>query len=534
MRVRRLIVGVTSALIGAGAVAAWLPAQAVVPSQVLAGSSFDIDGNATGSADWLSPPAGITVTSKVDTTPKASDESFSQGTKSDTEVPTVETGSIPPNKSDLTRMRIGTQTVSGDIYLYVAWDRSNTLGSANMNFEFNATNELSSNGKTSIRSAGDVLITFDFANGGSTVDLGLSRWAQTSCEAGGAKSPSCWSPLVDLDASGFAIGAVSSDGTFGEAAINLTDAGVFTAGRCTSLGSAYLSSRSSDAFTAALKDFVPPQAISITNCGSIGITKTDDASPGNPLAGAQFTLYKDLGTIGGTRDATVDVVTDPALRCTTGSSGTCTIANVLFGNYWLVETIVPNGYDSAADRAVSVTSTTKVSQAFVDPRQRGAILITKTAKFKQGTGDNPGLEATFTVKDTSGATAATAATAVTTGTSTSVCVKDLLLGTYTVSETGVPSGYTGGADVTGVAVTKKAANCDTPGTYATALFENTPRSDVTLTFSPQVAGATAAKVSCGTLSPQVPDTTPDEYDDVSETYANLAPGTYTCTVIVDP
>lgn len=533
MRGRRWTAGLV-ALAAVAATAALIPAQALAPAQVLPGSSFQIDGDATGASDWAQPPAGVTASSRVDTTPKAEDESFTQGTKSDTEVPVVETGSIPPNKSDLTRMRIGTQTLNGDIYLYVAWDRSNTLGSANMNFEFNATTTLSTNGTTPQRSAGDVLITFDFANGGSRVDLGLSRWGQNSCEAGGAKSPACWSPLLDLDASNVAIGAVSTDGKFGEAAINLTDAGVFTAGQCTSLGSAFLSSRSSDSFTAALKDFVPPEGISITNCASIEIIKTDDNATPNPLSGAQFTLYRDLGTIGGTRDTTVDVITDPVKRCTTGADGKCTISNVLFGDYWLVETGVPSGYDPASDRAVSVTSTTKISESFVDPRQRGAILITKTAKFKQGTGTNPGLAATFAVKDGSGATVTSTSTTAGAGTTASVCVTGLPLGTYTVSEAGVPTGYTGGADVTGVAVTTKAENCDTPGTFATAAFENKPRSDVTVSFAPQVAGATAATISCGSLTPQTPDTTPSDYDDVSETYTDLLPGTYTCTVVIDP
>ena len=77
---------------------------------------------------------------------------------------------------------------------------------------------------------------------------------------------------------------------------------------CESFGSAYLKSRSSDSFTAALKDFVPPQAVNITNCGSVKINKKDDL--GNNLDGAGFTLYKDAGTIGGTREAgTIDTVT---------------------------------------------------------------------------------------------------------------------------------------------------------------------------------------------------------------------------------
>jgi hypothetical protein len=246
------------------------------PAFSLAGSTFEsTDGNtpANGGQDWDALTTASLRADQPDTTSGPDDESFTQGTKSDTAVPTVETGSIPPNKSDLTRFRVASETISGEVYLYVAWDRSNTLGSANMNFEFNADSTLSSNGETPNRTAGDVLITFDFANGGNHVDLGLARWAQGDCVANGGKFPDCWGSFLDLDAAGFADGSVSGDGRFGEAAINLTDAGVFTQGGCTTIGSAYLTSRSSDAFTAALKDFVPPETVNISTCGAFQITK---------------------------------------------------------------------------------------------------------------------------------------------------------------------------------------------------------------------------------------------------------------------
>jgi len=59
---------------------------------------------------------------------------------------------------------------------------------------------------------------------------------------------------------------------------------------CLSFGAAYLKSRSSDSFTAALKDFVPPAPVNVSNCGKVRIIKTDDA--GTPLDGAEFTLFK--------------------------------------------------------------------------------------------------------------------------------------------------------------------------------------------------------------------------------------------------
>ena len=53
--------------------------------------------------------------------------------------------------------------------------------------------------------------------------------------------------------------------TFGEAVINLTDAGVFGHEECVSFGNAYVKSRSSSSFTASLKDFIRPIDVSVSN-----------------------------------------------------------------------------------------------------------------------------------------------------------------------------------------------------------------------------------------------------------------------------
>ena len=68
-------------------------------------------------------------------------------------------------------------------------------------------------------------------------------------------------------------------GTFGEAAINLTAAGVFPPGTCTAFGSAFLKSRSSASFPAEIKDFIAPQPVNISNCGRIIINKVTIPSP---------------------------------------------------------------------------------------------------------------------------------------------------------------------------------------------------------------------------------------------------------------
>ena len=69
-----------------------------------------------------------------------------------------------------------------------------------------------------------------------------------------------------------------------EASLDLTGSGIFTAGQCTSFGRAYLKSRSSDSFTAAIKDFVAPIPVSITNCQPATIPNTASVSATNVSA----------------------------------------------------------------------------------------------------------------------------------------------------------------------------------------------------------------------------------------------------------
>src|SRR5262245_63780579 len=74
------------------------------PENSLAGSNFEIDTNANLKVDDAAPSldwANVTESRKADTTSGPTDESFGQGTKEDTAVPSVIDGSIPPNKSDL-------------------------------------------------------------------------------------------------------------------------------------------------------------------------------------------------------------------------------------------------------------------------------------------------------------------------------------------------------------------------------------------------------------------------------------------------
>src|SRR6266545_3565920 len=278
----------------------------------LAGSTFEgNDGNlvvdTAGNTDWANAPNRVVG---IDQPSGGSDNSFGRGTKEDDPNAIVVTGSIPPNKNDLTRFYVGSEFAGGSNFLYLAWERSVNIGAANMDLEVNQKVTPGFTGTTTgpvalVRTAGDLLVTYDFGGSG-TPTLGLLRWvtsgATSQCFSTNALP--CWGNRVDLTAAGEAEGAVNSGtvtdpvppgaprtlttGLFGEAAINLTAAGVFPPGTCEAFGSTFLKSRASVSFGAEVKDFIAPQAVNISNCGEIKIDKVTDPS-GDPQS-FDFTL----------------------------------------------------------------------------------------------------------------------------------------------------------------------------------------------------------------------------------------------------
>jgi hypothetical protein len=321
---------------------------------------------------------------------------------------------------------------------------------------------------------GDLLIVYDYEGGSASPTITLRHWIDSgsslpsgqNCEIS-SDSPPCWSTAVDLTAAGFAeaqvnhgangvpgagihdlltppaSGSTSVDSTlglkeFGEAGINLTDAGVFGPGVCTGFGQAEAVSRSSgNSGSAAMEDLDGPGAVSINNCGDVNITKS--GSDGGSQAGAVFTLYSGsdtTGTVVGT--------------CTVVASGQCgssspSFANLPPGTYTVDETTVPSGYSK--DASLPVTFTLVVGQhktlSFTDVALPGKVSISKVDDH----GD-PVDGAVFTIyQPASGTTSPPTGTAkgsCTTGTPTAgsgACTIDNVTpGTYTIDET-VPTGY---------------------------------------------------------------------------------------------
>jgi hypothetical protein len=238
------------------------------------------------------------------------DNSFGQGTKEDNPNVTVVSGSIPNNKSDLTRFYEASEfsAANNHNFLYLGWERANSLGTANIDFEINQKTQpdLTTPGaKTLNRTPGDLLVTFDFTNGGGKPTIGILRWLTSATVPAvpgfttnaclSANTFPCWGDQLTLDGTD-SIAAVNNldpvtdplfpakpnpqatvpVNQFGETAIDLTKAGVFPPGICETFGSAFVKSRSSASFTAEAKDFIAPIPINISNCGTIEIIKHTD------------------------------------------------------------------------------------------------------------------------------------------------------------------------------------------------------------------------------------------------------------------
>ena len=370
----------------------------------LTGSNFEIedsvDPDGTGPKNPLPPPPGANLTVEHPAPPSldwvnvseirvpdaingTGDNSFGEGSKEDDTDPTIVQDGIPPNKSDLRNFGVYLEQNASGRFLNVYWHRvQDPSGTTNMDFEFNANvceddgTGCSDNGQTPERVAGDVLIQYDLTNGGTRPELFLSKWVTSGnkslCQA--ANSTPCWSDRINLIASGDAAGSINnvdivdlnttsvdetgglntggtiSARTFGEAQIDF-DA---IAGNdpCVGFGSAYLKSRSSDSFTAAMKDFTPPEALNFNNCGKVIIrkdTNPEDADE-DPLTGPQFNY------------TTTNVAT-PA-NFSLGDEGVKTFTNVPLGSGKTVtETLPPPPTGGWAFLSLDCSASTGVPEA---------------------------------------------------------------------------------------------------------------------------------------------------------------------------
>ena len=433
--VQRKSLAVATVMVVLSGYSVWGPVG-VAHADSLPGSAFEIETDANlvanGGIDWANASP---LLQKQDVPSGTADDSLVQGSSEDDAVVTLDAGSIPNNKSDLKDFGLFVEKTATKSFLNVFWTRvQEPQGDTNMDFEFNqsATTNNKPAGSTQIipvRTPGDLLLTYELSNGGAVATMFKRVW-----------NGSAWGSPVTLTGSTSALGTVNSSGislansaglgalsprTFGEASVDF-DALIPVSGGCVTYGSVYLKSRASDSFNAELKDFIAPMSASISNCGAVKIHKTDNH--GAALQGAVFKLYTDNAPVGGSR-GNEDTVTTKT--CTTAANGDCTISDVTKGNYWVVETTTPAGYDTAADQHVNVTAGDQVFElTFVDPIQTGTIVVIKHATPPDGQDFTFSLDSTnFSLDDDADATLQDTRSFT------------VPVGLHLVTETNIPSGW---------------------------------------------------------------------------------------------
>lgn len=482
---------------------------ASAPVLALAPSSFDAtDGNLVDDGadeiDWCTPAPSLAT--KTDSPSGSNDTSFSSNNnKEDSDVPTLSTGTIPNNKDDLLREYVASETVNGDLFVYLAWVRADSTGTSTIDFEFNQSNQVSSNGVTKLRTDGDLLITFDFqanpgSQGGYSVDLELRTWdADATDQPDPTSNPANtgrWINPIDLDEAGLAEGSVNGEdvsdcvsggtlatATFGEAVLNLTD---ILGGECRAFGSLFTKSRSSNSFSADLKDRIDPLPVTFSTCGQLTILKHDEN--GDPLGGATFEITPNPFTKTGSLE-----VTDNQAPDDNDDDGVIHLSDVEPGTYEVCETDAPDGYIRETE-CEELTVAVNGSATF-GPFVNGLGDISWVKKDDQ-TGNKLG-GATFTLEGIGGAADGFGPITVADNGSNDAdadngefLVTGLLLGTYLITETVPPSGYDLPADPDQEVV------LNGESAAAAVAFRDPPQADASIekdaVLSPIVAGGTAS------------------------------------------
>jgi hypothetical protein len=404
-----------------------------------------------------------------------------------------------------------------------------------------------------------MLIVYDFEGGTVDPSIKLARWTTDpadDCDVASHSAP-CWGVATVL-AAGVAEAAVNvgqtvtdeigpitpedlNDSEFGEAGIDLTEAGVFTPGTCESFGTAFGVSRSSgNSGTAQMKDLVGPADFTLANCGTVIIRKVTSPSGDTTTS---FGYSTDITTDNGSS------VSNFSLK--DGESNTINDVDPGTGLH-VTEADPSPDYKltsidcSASDSTVSYsTSTTTRAVTFdlaagetldctyTNTLQRGAIKITKTSSK-----DSSGLAgATFSITGPN-----SYSNSVMSGNDGTVCVDDLPFGNYSVTETAAPTGYKiDDATSHTVTVDNNATCSDSTYVGESTSFSDTPLSKIEVIFTSLAGtGVTKASIVCADSTPSTIDAVsengdPDPaYDDTDEVFTDLAPGTYTCTIVVDP
>lgn len=262
--------------------------------------SFEVDGNrpdntpAVEPLDWSSLAAsGARVVEFNDPKNSNSDDVYKDGSKAlEPGGWACNTKKAPP-KDDIVKAALGFRTFGGDRFMYVNWERYSTNGTANVDYEFSQSNLEVCPGLP-VRTEGDIILTYDFDNGGGSITIRAFRWQFTGPGIGEYVEDDA--TLVEHSTYDAEVNRTNTTepglkaGAFGEASLNLTE----TIGDiCPKFASAYVRTRSSTAITADPKDrtakrsdICPPPTPTITKTAvessvEVGGTVTFNIAYGN-------------------------------------------------------------------------------------------------------------------------------------------------------------------------------------------------------------------------------------------------------------
>jgi hypothetical protein len=410
--------------------------------------------------------------------------------------------------------------------------------------------------------------------------------------------PPCWGAVVqhptsvEGKASAAAILAANNPinhkalvaGAFAEFGVDLSapDVNIIPANTCKAFPQTVWESRSSgSSFVSTAKDLAIENH-AISNCGEIKIIKQTNprgidqrfsftsnllantdaggvacsdtvGAPAGVDASGNFCL-NDAGNSGKTLGSTA---------AAQNSAGNTVDENNLPPNtYTITEGADPTGFafdsitctggtTSKSGKVLTVTlaSNDVVVCVYQNNQQQGAIKITKTSSKAAATPlagahfelcTNAGPYNTGPNNDQNPCSVVTGASDLVTLADGTVCKDGLGFNTYYVHEKTAPSGYAiddgSGRSVT---VSHNAKCSDATYVGESITFTDTPLTDIVAKATSQVAGGTASRVTCvDSANANVgnsPDPSASTFGDPAEVDANdLLPGTYTCTIIIDP
>jgi hypothetical protein len=396
----------------------------------------------------------------------------------------VQGGNNPP-KDEWTNIAEYTEAdASNNIFFYGASIRPVVNGNTSGNVYFSQTTD-------GCHTAGDVLLAFDFLNGGGTPSLHILRWITSgTCYLNNDSAP-CWSTAATVPTSDYNgnvnTGQITDDAisgntlpanAFAEFGINLTqaihDAGG-TAPACFA-SQTWVSRSSGSSFSSNPED---TEIIGRSTCGTITIIKhTLNPSGTRSPAVDQSFGYTTTGPTGSGLDGGSFSLNDKDGADTVSGGGidtnnTKVYSGVAAGNYTVTETTpLPANFgfvslictaNTGSSGAQDGTTPTKanitlgvsgnVTCTYTNKKLVGALLIKKeSTKSGNPLVSNAGAKFCFSTTSgctgtTSGATQVTDTTDSTGGdedtTKGEVCVSGLAPGTYYVNETLAPAGYAG-------------------------------------------------------------------------------------------